>query len=295
MGDWRSLTDYVAGIAGAPPDLEALEAVSGGCINEAAVFTFRHGRRYFVKRHDAARLDMFAAEADGLKALRACGAVRVPAPLGAGAALGYAFLVLEHLSLSDVTSASQEALGRQLAALHRATQPQFGWHRDNAIGTTPQRNSRTDDWIEFWRRQRLDAQLHLAADNGAAPPLLRKGERLLAGLRRFFDGYAPPASLLHGDLWAGNAAQTDAGEPVLFDPAVYYGDREADIAMTELFGGFSNRFYSAYREAWPLDPGYRTRRDLYNLYHVLNHGNLFGGGYWARAEQMIDRLLAEID
>ncbi len=135
-------------------------------------------------------------------------------------------------------------------------------------------------------------QLDLARDNAAPSRLLRQGERLLARLEGFFPGYRPPPALLHGDLWGGNHGYVD-GEPVLFDPAIYYGDREADLAMTELFGGYPPAFQDAYREAWPLDPGYRARKPLYNLYHVLNHFNLFGGGYAAQAEAMIGRLLAE--
>jgi fructosamine-3-kinase len=144
------------------------------------------------------------------------------------------------------------------------------------------------------RDQRLGFQLRLAAQNSLGTKLQRLGELLLANLEGFFPGYRPPASLLHGDLWGGNAAFAISGEPVVFDPAVYYGDREADLAMTELFGGFDSRFYAAYREAWPLDPGYGTRKTLYNLYHILNHANLFGGGYVSQTENMLQRLLAEL-
>lgn len=237
---------------------------------------------------------MFAAEADGLVALAAAGAVRVPTPLCHGVADGYAFLALEYLALGSASGAAQEQLGRQLATLHRVTQPQFGWHRDNTIGSTPQLNAPTDHWPEFLRERRLRFQLQLAARQAAGRPAIALGEQLLVQLDGFFAGYRPRPSLLHGDLWSGNAAQTIDGDPAIFDPAVYFGDRETDVAMTELFGGFSTRFYGAYREAWPLDPGYGVRRDLYNLYHVLNHANLFGGGYWSQAERMMERLLAEI-
>jgi len=148
------------------------------------------------------------------------------------------------------------------------------------------------DWIAFYRAWRLRPQFELARHNAAPRGLLRQGERLLERLEAFFPGYHPMPSLLHGDLWGGNHGYAD-GVPVLFDPAVYYGDREVDLAMTELFGGYPADFYAAYREAWPLDPGYRVRKPLYNLYHVLNHFNLFGGGYAAQAEAMVRRLLAE--
>jgi fructosamine-3-kinase len=177
--------------------------------------------------------------------------------------------------------------------MHRVTGRSFGWRRDNTIGSTPQPNTPGNDWIAFWREQRLGFQLRLAERNGLSSALQAKGERLLERLEAFFRGYAPAPSLLHGDLWGGNHGYTVSGEPVVFDPAVYYGDREADLAMTELFGGFGAGFYAAYKEVWPLDSGYAVRKQLYNLYHVLNHANLFGGGYASQAEAMMERLLAE--
>ena len=202
---------------------------------------------------------------------------------------------MEYLDLAapGVSAQSNSAdLGRQLALLHHQTAPQFGWKRDNTIGSTPQINTWSDNWIAFLGEQRLGYQLRLAHKNGYGKQLVAQGERLMAHLADFFPGYQPVASLLHGDLWGGNAAFTVSGEPVIFDPAVYYGDREADLAMTELFGGFGRDFYAAYREAWPPDSGYATRKTLYNLYHILNHANLFGGAYPDQAENMIQRLLA---
>jgi len=234
---------------------------------------------------------MFAAEAEGLAEIARSATVRVPQPITWGSAEGHAFLVLEYLALGG--GAADEALGRQLAAMHRVTAPRFGWHRDNTIGDTHQPNIQEAEWLTFWREHRLGFQLELAARNGAAG-LARRGEALLGRLDGLFPGYTPLPSLLHGDLWGGNYAVAEDGEPVIFDPATYYGDREADIAMTELFGGFAARFYAAYREAWPLDAGYATRRTLYNLYHVINHFNMFGGGYGGQAERMVDRLLAEL-
>jgi fructosamine-3-kinase len=199
---------------------------------------------------------------------------------------------MEHLALGG--PADPVALGEGLAAMHRISRNQYGWSRDNTIGSTPQQNSPTGDWIEFWRVQRLQYQLDLAAHNGAGGRLQSQGDRLLADLPALFDNYVPQASLLHGDLWSGNYAYTRAGEPAIFDPAVYYGDREADLAMTELFGGFGSDFYAAYENAWPLDSGYRVRKTLYNLYHILNHFNLFGGGYASQARGMMDSLLSEL-
>jgi len=269
--------------------LERASSVAGGCIHRCLVIEGGR-RRYFVKINDRARLDCFAAEADGLSALAKAGA-RVPAALCHGNSADHAFLVLEYLELRREGDYAE--LGRMLATVHSLHGDRYGWHRDNFIGTTPQPNASGPSWIEFWRAERLAPQLLLSGKNGLGSGLVRKGEQLAAELDRLLPDPQPPASLLHGDLWSGNASFLPDGAPVLFDPAVYFGDREADLAMTELFGGFPKEFYSAYGEAAPLDPGYGTRKTLYNLYHVLNHANLFGGGYAAQAERMIERLLAE--
>ena len=247
--------------------------------------------RYFVKTHAASRLAMLQAEAEGLRALACPGAIRVPAPVACDSRSDCAFLVLEWL---DFGAAGRDAaLGTALAQLHRTTAEAYGWHRDNTIGTTPQDNARTRDWAAFFRDRRIAPQLALAARKGHRGRLQSGGEQLLAAIPLLLAGHAPVASLLHGDLWSGNAARLASGEPVIFDPAVYFGDRETDLAMTELFGGFSAAFHAAYRAAWPLEVGYPVRRTLYNLYHVLNHLNLFGGGYGAQAQAMIGQLLAE--
>ena len=202
--------------------------------------------------------------------------------------------MLEYLELGRDGASSAERLGAQLAQLHRHTGRQHGWHRDNTIGSTPQINNPDPDWLQFWRERRLGYQLGLAAHRGYGGALQRKGERLSADLGQVLADHVPAPSLLHGDLWSGNYAALSDGRPVIFDPASYYGDRETDLAMTELFGGFSPRFYSAYRDHYPLNEGYRLRKTLYNLYHVLNHANLFGGGYASQAEHMMDDLLSEI-
>ena len=277
--------------SGAPFEVSRSHAVHGGDISQA----FRLGdgtRSYFVKTQPAARLDLFDAEAAGLAELAAARAVRVPQVLCHGVAAGQAYLVLEYLPLVPHGDAAQ--LGRQLAQQHRVGAAQFGWTRDNWIGATPQPNAWHDDWIAFWRTQRLGVQLQLATRNGYGGALQRDGDSLLARLDACFDGYAPVPSLLHGDLWGGNHGFLAEGAPVLFDPAVYFGDRECDLAMSELFGGFAPDFHAAYREAWPLDAGYAVRRTLYNLYHILNHANMFGGGYAAQAARMTAQLLAQI-
>jgi protein-ribulosamine 3-kinase len=290
---WTAIVASVEAATGERFPLSACTPLSGGCINQGYILA-AGTRRVFVKTNTAQRLDMFEAEAEGLRAIRATRSVRAPEPLCMGRDATRSWLALEYLELTSCGTAGMAALGQGLAAMHRSLGERFGWHRDNTIGATPQLNGPAGDWIEFWREQRLGYQLALAARGGHAGGLQRRGEQLLQNLAALFNGYRPQPSLLHGDLWAGNAACCGADAPVIFDPACYHGDREADVAMTELFGGFSVQFYASYRATWPLDAGYAVRRDLYNLYHVLNHLNLFGGGYRSQAERMIDRLLAEL-
>jgi len=249
-------------------------------------------RRFFVKLNRADRLAMFEAEAAGLEALAGAMAIRVPRPFCSGQVGGQAYLVLEAIDMGAGKATSPALAGRQLAALHRSGWNAFGWERDNTIGSTHQPNGPVPDWSEFWRERRLGFQLHLAGRNGHGGRLQRLGERLMERLPALLE-HRPQPSLLHGDLWGGNIGYDREGAPVIFDPAVYYGDREADLAMTELFGGFGADFYAAYREAWPIGPGYATRKTLYNLYHILNHLNMFGGGYLGQALRMMDQLLSE--
>ena len=265
-------------------------AVQGGSISKTEVLEGRGGR-YFLKLNHPGCLAMFEAEASGLRELAKAGAIRVPEPVCWGVVDGHSFLVLEYLSLGTADRQTAEQLGQGLARLHQVHNDHFGWHRDNTIGSTPQINTPSADWAEFWSQRRLGYQLGLAARNGYRGSLQHSGERLLADLPVLLDGHRPAPSLLHGDLWGGNYGADQHGRPVIFDPAVYFGDRETDLAMTELFGGFPAEFYLAYCEALPLDDGYRIRKGLYNLYHVLNHLNLFGGGYLAQAERMLASLL----
>ncbi len=280
------------------------QAMGGGCIHQSWLFT-DGAQRYFVKTNDIRVKAMFEAEADGLAALAAANTIRVP-KVGAGGmkcpawgtADGQAFLVMEHLDLHNLDHQGAAALGGALAELHRRTGNEenatYGWPRDNFIGGTPQSNQSHRTWAGFFAVERLRPQLALASRNGMEPALRDKGERVAERLAAFFLDYRPAPSLLHGDLWSGNAAQLPDGTPVIFDPAVYRGDRETDLAMSELFGGYPVDFYAAYRATWPLDPGYETRKTLYNLYHILNHFNLFGASYLGQARRMIEKLLAEL-
>ncbi|NJD05384.1 MAG: fructosamine kinase family protein [Methylococcaceae bacterium] len=283
----------MADATGRPFHARKLTPVGGGCITRCYRLEGDPGN-YFVllNRVDAAL--MFEAEAAGLRELAGSETVAVPQPVCWGRVGGQACLVLQWLELSPPGGAAEQELGRQLAALHAIRRPHFGWHGDNAIGSTFQPNRPEDDWVVFWASQRLGHQLNLAARQGYGGPLQRDGERLRSELGGLFRGYRPLPALLHGDLWAGNWAQLANGQPVIFDPACYYGDREADLAMTELFGGFGSGFYAAYRQAFPLDAGYSVRKNLYNLYHILNHLNLFGAGYLHQAQTLLAGLLAEL-
>jgi fructosamine-3-kinase len=237
---------------------------------------------------------MFEAEALGLDELSRAHAIRVPEPLCTGSAQGQSYIVMEYIALGSGSVAATACAGEQLAQLHQQRASSFGWRQDNTIGSTPQSNDWHQDWICFWGEQRLGFQLREAGRNGLGAGLQILGERLLEVFPVLMD-HSPKPSLLHGDLWGGNLGFDDRDQPVIYDPATYYGDREAEVAMTELFGGFGSRFYSAYNDVWALDAGYETRKHFYNLYHVLNHANMFGGGYEGQAQRMMEQLLAELE
>jgi len=291
MSLWEKIAADIAAATGKQAELSGQVATGGGCINQT--MRVRYGDdSYFVKLNSASRAAMFAAEALGLQELRGSHTLKVPEPVCWGDDGESAYLVLEDLGLDS--HGDLAALGEGLAALHRVTRECFGWETDNTIGSTLQVNNSDPDWVSFWRTQRLQFQLELAAQNGHGGRLQSQGEKMLDAFPALFTDYSPTASLLHGDLWSGNYAFTRSGEPTIYDPAVYYGDREADIAMTELFGGFGSDFYAAYRADYPLDVGYDVRKTLYNLYHILNHLNIFGDAYRSQAYRMMDSLLAEL-
>ena len=275
----------------------AVDGVGGGCIHTAVQVrgeTSGGKKSYFAKVNEAGKKKLFEAEKEGLEAIARAGRVRVPGVVAIGDDGDDAWLVLEWLELMPLDALSGAKLGHALAAQHRLPQEKFGWGRDNFIGSSPQVNGWSEDWLEFWRGKRLHAQLRIAMRNRLPSKMIDRGERLVTDCDAFFRTYTPAKSLLHGDLWGGNASATSGGEPAVFDPAVYVGDREADMAMTQLFGGFPKEFHAAYRDAWPLDGGFAVRRDFYNLYHVLNHANLFAGEYVRQSERAIEKLLAEI-
>jgi len=268
----------------------APRSVGGGDISAAWRLQTMDGP-LFLKTAKAGALDMFEAEAKGLSELAGAKVIRVP---DVRAVTNYGdgdLIALEWIEFGAPEAETSREFGQKLAGLHRQTQEQHGWHRDNYLGLTPQSNHYADNWLDFYREQRLEYQLRLASDNGYGGALGAVGEKLLDNLDSFFVGYDPSPSLLHGDLWGGNWSSAN-GQAVIYDPAVYFGDRETDLAMTRLFGGFSEEFYAAYDDSWPLHDGYEHRIALYQLYHVLNHLNLFGGGYLSRAVSLINDLSA---
>ena len=282
---WDEIAIAISQATGERFTSDRLQAQSGGCINQANRISDGQ-RQFFVKSNTANYLDMFAAEAIALKQMYATHTIRVPRPICWGIANDVAYLVMENLDLGD--RQDWEAMGRNLAAMHRVTSDRgFGWERDNVIGATPQINNWTHSWLDFWIEYRLAFQFNLAKRKGWRSNIPE--EKVYKALSRLFEDYQPQPSMVHGDLWGGNAAFVD-GEPVIFDPALYFGDREVDLAMTELFGGFPSQFYRAYQVAYPLDSGYQQRKTLYNLYHILNHFNLFGGGYGSQANRMIENI-----
>lgn len=270
-----------------------VDPVGGGCITETARLRTTAERSFFLKWTDSGDhpVGLFRAEADSLRTLAATGAVRVPQVIdvrdgdggnGAGVAR---WLLLEWLEPGAIAPHTWPSLGHSLAELHRQPHDAPGWPSDNFIGSLSQPNRAAADWPRFWRERRLLPQLDHALRTG----LLADADRLRFDplLEQLDEILAPAAddgiSLLHGDLWSGNVHVTLSGDPALVDPASYYGHREVDIAMSQLFGGFDYLFYAAYEEAWPLHEGYeRLRRPVYQLYYLLVHVNLFGTGYRAR-------------
>ena len=283
--------------------LKARTPVGGGCIHSAWCLEASDGTRLFAKTNKAHQLPLLEAEAEGLEALAAVApsGLRVPTPLARGLADGQAVLVLPWLELGRTTACppgSWAAFGADLARLHRGSLPSdlqasspsgsFGWDRDNFIGTSPQRNGWRESWSTFFAECRLKPQLDWLTRRGLA---IEGAERLLALLPTLLEGHSPEPCLVHGDLWSGNGALVAGGGASVFDPAIYQADRETDLAMARLFGGFPETFFQGYNEEWPLAEGWQRREPIYQLYHLLNHANLFGGAYTGSAQTVIRSLL----
>ncbi len=289
--DNKTLDEIIQDLYGENVSVERRRRVSGGDINEAFLLELSDGSKVFLKENRGKTPEFFKAEADGLNALNAPGVIRVPVPAAYGKAEGGAFLLMEYLEPGIKSRGFWEDFGHSLAALHCADtasfvkKGKFGFTSDNFIGASPQKNDPKENWIQFFAECRLLPQFRMAADILPVETAKRL-DRLIAHLDQYLMEPEHP-SLLHGDLWGGNFLCGPEGRAALIDPAVYVGCAEADIAMTELFGGFSETFYGAYRESGLLQPGYHERRDIYNLYHMLNHFNLFGGSYLGAVQRMI--------
>ena len=281
-------------------ELVTMQPVGGGCIHRAWQLELGDGSRRFAKTNRAALLPVLEAEADGLTALATAaqgGAASGPTPtipkaLGLADLEGEAALLLDWLDLGPGSPQGWLELGAGLARLHRASRStsenRFGWHANNFIGSGPQANGWRSSWAQFFSEQRLGIQLQQAEAAGQAVP---QAQTLLERVPEWLSNHQPDACLVHGDLWSGNASLISGGGSALFDPAVYRGDREVDLAMARLFGGFPAAFFEGYAQEWPLPEGHRQRVELYNLYHLLNHANLFGGSYWQQSAASIQALL----
>ncbi len=279
---YPSLATALTKLFGNSVAIQRTDRLSGGDINKAYGITLNTGDHIFMKANEKSNAAFFTAEAAGLMAIARTNTVATPKILCTGTDdgeyVGYSFLLLEYVNSASRRADYWETFARELAAMHKANTPaRFGFHQDNFIGATAQKNTPTDSWCAFFRDCRLAPQFR-AADKYFTAEDRARNQKLLDHLDDFLVEPEYP-SLLHGDLWSGNVMCGADGKAMLIDPACYVGHREADLAMTELFGGFPPKFYEAYREAAPLQPGYETRRDLYNLYQLLNHLNLFGSAY----------------
>ena len=298
MKSYSCLSDTIGDVFGGHTQIEKRVPVSGGDINRAYLLSLMNGEKVFMKANSRKNIDFFTAEAEGLSAIRKTAAINVPLVLAIGTepAEDMSFLLLEYIEPGRRGGRSSfEDLGEKLARMHLSAagsfvqNGKFGFLHDNYIGTGVQINDPRDSWITFFTECRLLPQYERASSYfGHADK--KRFESLFCSLNRYLVEPKKPA-LLHGDLWSGNYMIDADGRPWLIDPAVYVGHPEADLAMTELFGGFEHVFYDAYREAAGIDPGYRERRDLYNLYHLLNHLNMFGSGYLQSVISIVRRFV----
>jgi len=294
--NWNQIATQITEITGIQFQVKEHRSITGGCINQGVMITDGQ-RRFFIKLNQRKYLDMFVSEAAGLQQLIETQTISLPHPICWGIAGERSYLVLEWIDFGSGEPTVWREMGRKLARLHqwvpklmdgKSPHQPFGWHRNNTIGLTPQLNPWTRDWSNFWIHSRIDYQLQMAQQRGGYFP---KAEQLLTLIPTLLRGHYPRPSLVHGDLWTGNWGIRCTGEPVIFDPAPYWGDREVDLAMTELFGRFPEPFYQGYDELFPMEKGYESRKVLYNLYHVLNHFNLFGGSYESQVNTMISQLI----
>jgi fructosamine-3-kinase len=300
---WQQISQHIGETIQGQLTILGQKSVAGGCINQNYTLQTNLGN-YFVKLNQASLLEMFVAEAKGLRQMQVTNTIKVPQPICYGTANDRAYLVLEWLDLSKNMHQDWSLMGAKLALMHgfpvanlqldqhlnQQLDSGFGWVMNNTIGSTPQINPWTTNWAKFFAEERIGYQMQLAQRRGGQFP---ETSKVVEAVYQSLINHQPQPSLVHGDLWGGNAGITKDGEPVIFDPATYVGDREVDLAMTKLFGGFPKEFYQGYHQTFPLPLGYAQRENIYNLYHILNHFNLFGGGYAHQAKEMINKILVD--
>jgi protein-ribulosamine 3-kinase len=287
----KEIEQAITQATGEKASIVDFKSATGGCINNSLIASLKDGRQFFVKSSPGGGHypGMFSAEYNGLILIAAAKAIRVPNPV----AFNNHYIVLEVFTECSQSEDWLETLGHQLAELHLATkQSRFGFDTDNYIGSTPQPNSWTEDWLAYWRDQRIGWQLELlTAKIPSDNPIFNLGDRLMTRMDDLLGNIDEPAVLLHGDLWSGNAAAADPGGPIIFDPACYYGHREAELGIMRMFGGFGQRCEDAYNEVWPWDKDKESRIPLYRLYHELNHLNIFGRSYYQGCIHTMEQLL----
>ncbi len=285
---WTPITKAISQKTGQDFQLVNTRSIGGGCINQAYQLIGRENQ-YFIKLNDAIKVEMFLIEAFGLEQMYNTNTITIPQPICWGVAENKSYLVLEYYSFGGGNNQLWMIMGKQLALLHKqGIAKRFGWQANNTIGSTPQINDWNANWADFFAEKRIDYQLKLANRHGGN---FREIKAVVEKIRAHLSTHNPIPALVHGDLWSGNASFTADGKPIIFDPACYYGDREVDLAMTELFGGFPSIFYQGYQQEYPLDKGYEKRKTIYNLYHILNHFNLFSGGYEYQSQNMINQIM----
>ncbi len=267
----------------------AASSLSGGCISDAYKLDLKSGGSFFLKLNFNASDDMFLKEAHGLLEIQKAEAIRVPKVI----LYDSSFILTEFMGTGKKSKMFDEDFGRKFALMHKFSRDEFGFYENNYIGSTAQINLsegiEKTDWVKFYFNKRILFQYKLAEKNGYSTPELGSGVSSLENkIEQILEGSKEKPSLLHGDLWGGNYMVDVNGDACLIDPAVYYGHREADLAMTKLFGGFNSRFYGSYNECFPLPGGYEYRENIYKLYHILNHLNLFGSGYYSQAISLMN-------
>ena len=289
----ENLLQLLESIYGKSVQIKNSEPIAGGCINETRVLTLSNGERAFLKHNASPPKNFFSAEVKGLRLLeKSKNGPCTPRPLGISSEPNPQFLLLEYIESSVPKDGFASRFGQSLAAMHRENQEQYGLDYDNFIGSTIQKNSLESDGLVFFREHRIRFQQRLARKTRGLPKTVDlRLDLFCEKLETLLDLKDEKPALLHGDLWSGNYFARHDQVPYIFDPAVYFGLREADLAMTEMFGRLPEEFYRSYHEVFPIQPGYNKRKGIYNLYHLLNHYNLFGGSYLEQADQTVRSFL----